>query len=364
MLRGASAEAPRRAGRPSVGRGHARGDRDAGRGAASASPACCGPSRRCAGSLTDASVEGEAKAGLAGAVFGGKVGDADARPGHGRGPAALDRSRDLADVLEQLGIEALVRSAGAQGAARRATSCSPSGSSSTPTPTCATRCPTRPGRPRTTRPRCSPGCSTARSCRPPCALVGQAVGAAGGSRRTRRSTSTSDVAADAHDELLADRAHRPAARPRRAASRLTAGARQASTTPRSTCTSSWTPSLIGGLRVEIGDDVIDGTVAQPGSTTPAAARRLTPTDRLQTTAFRRHNRRRGRDTDDGAFDSSGGDPRRAPEVRRRLQAVGGQQGGGRHRRRGRRRHRPRRPACPRRWPTSCWSSRTARSASR
>ena len=38
---------------------------------------------------------------------------------------------------------------------------------------------------------------------------------------------------------------------------------------------------------------------------------------------------------DGAFDPSGGDPRRAPEVRRRLQAVRGQQGGGRHRRRGR-----------------------------
>jgi F-type H+-transporting ATPase subunit delta len=66
--------------------------------------------------LTDASIEGEAKAGLAADVFSGKVGE-----------QALDlvkvavqqrwtSSRDLAGVLEELGIQAVVRSAGAQGA--------------------------------------------------------------------------------------------------------------------------------------------------------------------------------------------------------------------------------------------------------
>ena len=65
--------------------------------------------------LTDASIEGDAKAGLAGNVFADKVGD-----------KALDlvkvavqqrwtSTRDLAGVLEELGIQAVVRSAGAQG---------------------------------------------------------------------------------------------------------------------------------------------------------------------------------------------------------------------------------------------------------
>ena len=65
---------------------------------------------------TDASVDPEAKAGLVGSVFDGKLAD-----------PALDllkdavrqrwtSSRDLPDVLESLGIEAVVRSAGAKGA--------------------------------------------------------------------------------------------------------------------------------------------------------------------------------------------------------------------------------------------------------
>ena len=65
--------------------------------------------------VTDASVEGAAKAGLAGNVFAGKVADPALDAGQGGRPAALDRSRDLAAVLEQLGDPALVRSAGAQG---------------------------------------------------------------------------------------------------------------------------------------------------------------------------------------------------------------------------------------------------------
>jgi F-type H+-transporting ATPase subunit delta len=65
--------------------------------------------------LTDASIEGEAKADLAGDVFDDEIGE-----------KALDlvkvavqqrwtSTRDLAGVLEELGIQALVRSAGAQG---------------------------------------------------------------------------------------------------------------------------------------------------------------------------------------------------------------------------------------------------------
>ncbi len=64
---------------------------------------------------TDASVEGEAKAGLAEDVFSGMV----ARPALDLARAAVQQrwtsSRDLAEVLEELGVQALVRSAGAQG---------------------------------------------------------------------------------------------------------------------------------------------------------------------------------------------------------------------------------------------------------
>jgi F-type H+-transporting ATPase subunit delta len=65
--------------------------------------------------FTDASVEGAAKADLAGNVFAGKVGD----PALALLKEAVQQrwtsSRDLAAVLEELGIQALVRSAGAQG---------------------------------------------------------------------------------------------------------------------------------------------------------------------------------------------------------------------------------------------------------
>ena len=64
---------------------------------------------------TDASVDAEAKAALAGTVFSGKVeGEAlDVTAAAVR--QRWTSPRDLADVLEELGVEALVRSAGAQG---------------------------------------------------------------------------------------------------------------------------------------------------------------------------------------------------------------------------------------------------------
>ena len=104
------------------------------------------------------------------------------------------------------------------------------------------------------------------------------------------------------------------------------------------------PDLIGGLRVEIGDDVIDGSVADQARQTPAHRRMTRPADRHRSTqddSTPRHHQGRG-NRDDGALDSSGGDPGRAPEVRRRLQAVGREPRRGRHRRRVRRRHRARR----------------------
>ena len=65
--------------------------------------------------FTDGSVEGEAKAGLAASVFGGKVGDPTLALVKEAVQQRWTSSRDLAGVLEELGIQALVRSAGAQG---------------------------------------------------------------------------------------------------------------------------------------------------------------------------------------------------------------------------------------------------------
>jgi F-type H+-transporting ATPase subunit delta len=64
---------------------------------------------------TDASVEPEAKAGLAKQVFGGKLADPALEVVTEAVQQRWTSSRDLPDVLESLGIEAVVRSAGAQG---------------------------------------------------------------------------------------------------------------------------------------------------------------------------------------------------------------------------------------------------------
>ncbi len=64
---------------------------------------------------TDASVEPEAKAGLAKQIFGGKLADPALDVVTEAVQQRWTRSRDLPDVLETLGIEAVVRSAGAQG---------------------------------------------------------------------------------------------------------------------------------------------------------------------------------------------------------------------------------------------------------
>jgi len=63
---------------------------------------------------TDASVDGEAKAGLASSVFSGKVEDKALDIARTAVQQRWTSSRDLADVLEELGIQALVRSSGAE----------------------------------------------------------------------------------------------------------------------------------------------------------------------------------------------------------------------------------------------------------
>ena len=68
------------------------------------------------------------------------------------------------------------------------------------------------------------------------------------------------TAAHSHRREDRDRARRPGAL-RRRAQPAGRGARLAVRHRRSICWSCWTPTIVGGIRVEIGDDVIDGTVA-------------------------------------------------------------------------------------------------------
>jgi F-type H+-transporting ATPase subunit delta len=63
---------------------------------------------------TDASVDNEAKAGLAENVFAGKVADPTLEVARAAVQQRWTSSSDLAEVLEELGVQALVRSAGAQ----------------------------------------------------------------------------------------------------------------------------------------------------------------------------------------------------------------------------------------------------------
>ena len=103
------------------------------------------------------------------------------RPALGRGAQeAVQRrwtvSRDLADVLEHLGVLALVQLGGQGRRPGRATSCSPCVSWSTRARSCAPRCPTRPGRSRTARP---PRAAAGR----PDAPGHEQAGGAGGVRR-------------------------------------------------------------------------------------------------------------------------------------------------------------------------------------
>ena len=179
-------------------------------------------------------------------------------PSRGAGPAP----RDLADVLERARRRSRpVRSAGAQGdAGRRRAVRGPSAHRRQPR-RCASAL-SDPTRTADDRQRAAPGLldgkvlpATQRARRPggqPAAAAAVDAALAGVPRRGGRRRSS---------EARRHRAHRPRAAADASSSGWpTALGKQYGTRP-SSCTSSSTPSLIGGLRVEIGDDVIDGTVA-------------------------------------------------------------------------------------------------------
>ena len=205
--------------------------------------------------FTDGSVEGEAKAGLAASVFGGKVGDPTLALVKEAVQQRWTSSRDLAGVLEELGIQALVRSAGAQGprvsdelfAVGQLIDANPdlrdvlSDPARTPDDKAALLSSVLDGKVLD---------STQR-------LVGQAVR---GSEPFGRALDTIQrVAADVQDELLAV-VHTARPLGTTEITRLTQalGKAYAATVHLHVVEDK---DLIGGLRVEIGDDVIDGSVA-------------------------------------------------------------------------------------------------------
>ena len=205
--------------------------------------------------FTDASVEGDAKAGLAGNVFAGKLGDAALDLVKEAVQQRWTGSRDLAAVLEEIGIQALVRSAGAQApkvsdelfAVAQVIDANPDlrGALSDPARNADDKAAllgtVLDGKvlPATLR------------------LVGQAL--RGDQPVARSLVSIQRVAADVQNELLA----------------VVHTARPLGTTEITRLTQALgkaydatvhlhvveEPDLIGGLRVEIGDDVIDGSVS-------------------------------------------------------------------------------------------------------
>ena len=335
------------------------------RRAASARPAVLRREAALRRALTDASIDADAEAGhCVGNVFGRAVGERHPRPARGGGRRRWSSTRDLPTRSSSSASSRWSQAAGRP--ARRGR---------------GRAVPVRPSRRRQRRPALGavgPGTQRRRDkrglldaaargqgrSRPPLLLVGQVVDRRARCGRPGAGGATSSSPPSARARCSPRVRHRARPRRRRAATGSpSALARQYGTDgPPATCVVD--PDVVGGLRVEIGDDVIDGTVSGRLERRPAPAGRLSrphPRHRIRPEQHGHPNQGRGRH-DDGADDPSGGDPGRAPELRRRLQA--------RRRPAARRSARSPRPvtaspgsrACPRRWPTSCSSSRTARSA--
>lgn len=206
--------------------------------------------------LTDSAVEGEARSGLAGNVFGSAIGDKTLAVVQDAVQRRWTFTRDLADALEHLGVLALVQSTGkdasrvsdelfsvrqlvdSNGELRSALS--------------------DPARPLADRTGLLAGLLGDKTLPATNVLVQQAISTTGTNVDTAL-RSYQDIAAGARGETVATV---------RTARELTAADQQrlsASLGKQYDTTVHLhvvvDPDLVGGLRVEIGDDVIDGTVA-------------------------------------------------------------------------------------------------------
>jgi F-type H+-transporting ATPase subunit delta len=206
--------------------------------------------------LTDSAVEGEARSGLAGNVFGSALAEKSLAVVQDAVQRRWTFTRDLADVLEHLGVLALVQSAGKDGSrvsdelfsVRQLVDSNGELRSAL----------SDQARPLADRTALLSGLLGDRTLPATNALVAQAVSGIDTSVDTALN-SYQDIAAGARGETVAT-VHTARALSTADQQRLsTALSTQYDTTVHLHVVVE--PDLVGGLRVEIGDDVIDGTVA-------------------------------------------------------------------------------------------------------